>query len=59
MNEYINNFNSPICNTTEYIAERCTNIYDESAKFRKDKKKLARISHLELDLLLEQSNIFK
>lgn len=47
----MNSFKS---NITEYTAERCTNIYDESAKFRKDKKKLARISSGDLDLLMEQ-----
>ncbi|KAH7714867.1 hypothetical protein AAVH_17759 [Aphelenchoides avenae] len=40
--------------TEDYVAELCTNIHDEVARYQRDKRKLARISHDDLDLLVEQ-----
>lgn len=39
-----------------YVAERCTNIHDELVRFRRDKKKLARVASSSLDLIMEQGN---
>lgn len=41
-----------------YISERCSNIHDELVRFRRDKKKLARVVSSSLDLIMEQSKIF-
>lgn len=41
----------------DLISEQCANFYEETAKFRKDRKKLARVGSPTVQLIMEQSRL--